>query len=252
MWREKLLPVVSTLRGLMQVNQYQKDTGDVHTLLAVEKAEALGLESGASGEVYQEIRRKDLLHLAILLHDLGKGRKEDHCEVGKVIAEETAARLGLDEQETRILVFLVQKHLLMANTAFRRDPYDQKVLLPFAEEVGTPEVLRKLLVLTAADIAAVGPGVLTKWKESLLTQLYRRTLPVVLGEQDQMVGPECIQELVSEVAREFTAAECVGLDWIESQLSQFPLRYLHGWPLKRMAIPLDAIKTLQAGDVLVE
>ncbi|HSL06339.1 MAG TPA: [protein-PII] uridylyltransferase [Nitrospiraceae bacterium] len=249
---EKLIPVFATLRGLMQFNQYHKYTVDEHTLLAVAKAEALALESGAIGEVYQEIRRKDLLHLAILLHDLGKGRKEDHCEVGKVIAEETAARLGFDEQETRTLVFLVHKHLLMANTAFRRDPYDQKVLLPFAQEVGTPEVLRKLLVLTAADIAAVGPGVLTKWKESLLTQLYMRTLSVVSGEQDKTVGPECIKELVGEVAREFTGTVPARLDWIESQLSRFPLRYLHGTSPKRIAAHLGAIGRLQPGDVLVE
>ena len=249
---EKLIPVFATLRGLMQFNQYHKYTVDEHTLLAVANAEALALESGVIGEVYQEIRRKDLVHLAVLLHDLGKGRKEDHSEVGKVIAEETAARLGLDEQETRTLVFLVHKHLLMANTAFRRDPYDQKVLVPFAEEVGTPEILRKLLVLTAADIAAVGPGVLTKWKESLLIQLYLRALPVVLGEQDKTVGPECLKELVSEVAREFTNTETVGLDWIELQLSQFPLRYLHGTPPKRIAAHLGAIGRLQAGDVLVE
>ena len=249
---EKLIPVFATLRGLMQFNQYHKYTVDEHTLLAVAKAEALALESGAIGEVYQEIRRKDLLHLAILLHDLGKGRKEDHCEVGKVIAEETAARLGCDEQETRTLVFLVHKHLLMAHTAFRRDPYDEKVLVPFAKEVGTPEVLRMLLVLTAADIAAVGPGVLTKWKESLLIKLFRRTFPAVSGEQDKTVGPECIKELVSEVAREFTNAAPGGLDWIESQLSQFPLRYLHGTPPKRIAAHLGAIGRLRAGDVLVE
>jgi [protein-PII] uridylyltransferase len=249
---EKLIPVFATLRGLMQFNQYHKYTVDEHTLLAVAKAEALALEPGIIGEVYQEIRRKDLLHLAILLHDLGKGRKEDHCEVGKAIAEETAARLGCDEQETRTLEFLVHRHLLMAHTAFRRDPYDQKVLLPFAKEVETPEVLRMLLVLTAADIAAVGPGVLTKWKGSLLTQLYLRTLPAVSGEQDKTVGPECIKELVSEVAREFTNTAAGELDWIELQLTQFPLRYLHGTPPKRIAAHLGAIRRLQAGDVLVE
>jgi [protein-PII] uridylyltransferase len=249
---EKLIPVFATLRGLMQFNQYHKYTVDEHTLLAVAKAEELALESGVIGEVYQEIRRKDLLHLAILLHDLGKGRKEDHCEVGKVIAEETAARLGFDEQETRTLVFLVHKHLLMANTAFRRDPYDEKVLMPFAKEAGTPEVLRMLLVLTAADIAAVGPGVLTKWKESLLTQLYLRTLPVVSGEQDKTVGPECIKELVSDVAREFTTTPAGELEWIELQLSQFPLRYLHGTSPKRIAAHLGAIRRLKTGEVLVE
>ena len=249
---EKLIPIFATLRGLMQFNQYHKYTVDEHTLLAVAKAEALALEAGVMGEVYQEIRRKDLLHLAILLHDLGKGRKEDHCEVGKMIAEETAARLGCDEQETKTLVFLVHRHLLMANTAFRRDPYDEKVLLPFAKEVGTPEILRMLLILTAADIAAVGPGVLTKWKESLLTQLYMRTLPAVSGEQDKTAGPDWLKELLSEVAREFTNAPTGELDWIESQLSQFPLRYLHGTSPKRIAAHLGAIRRLQAGDVLVE
>ncbi|MEP6889802.1 MAG: [protein-PII] uridylyltransferase, partial [Nitrospirota bacterium] len=249
---EKLIPIFATVRGLMQFNQYHKYTVDEHTLLAVAKAKALALESGVIGEVYQEIRRKDLLHLAILLHDLGKGRKEDHSEVGKVIAEETAARLGLDEQETRTLVFLVHKHLLMANTAFQHDPHDEKVLLPFARAVGTPEVLRKLLVLTAADIAAVGPGVLTKWKESLLTQLYLRTLPAVSGEQDKTVGTECLKEVVSEVTREFTKAPAGGLDWIELQLTRFPSCYLHETPPKRIAAHLQAIRRLRAGDVVVE
>lgn len=249
---EKLIPVFATLRGLMQFSQDHKYTVDEHTLLAVANAEMLALESGIIGEVYQEISRKDLLHLAILLHDLGKGRKEDHSEVGKVIAEETAARLGCDEQETRTLVFLVHKHLLMTNTAFRRDPYDEKVFLPFAKEVETPEVLRMLLILTIADIAAVGPGVLTKWKESLLIQLYLRTLSALSGEQDKTVGPERLKELVSEVAREFTDAAGGGIDWIESQLTKFPLRYLYGTPPKRIAAYLGAIGRLQAGGLLVE
>jgi [protein-PII] uridylyltransferase len=229
---EKLIPDFARARGLKQFNHYHKYTVDEHTLLAVAKAEALAQEPGVIGKVCQEIRRKDLLHLALLLHDLGKGLKENHSDVGRAIAEETAARLGCDEQETRTLVFLVHKHLLMSEVAFQCDPYDEKVLLPFARAVATPEALRKLLVLTAADIAAVGPGFLTKWKESLLTQLYLRTLPAVSGE--------------------FTNAAADGLDRTESQLSQFPLRYLHGTPPKWSASHLGAIGRLQAGDVLVE
>ena len=249
---EKVIPVFATLRGLMQFNQDHKYTVDEHTLRAVAKAEALALESGVIGAVYQEIRRKDLLHLAILLHDLGKGRKEDHCEVGKVIAEETAARLGCDPHETRTLVFLVHRHLLMSHTAFRRDPYDEKVLVPFAKAVGTPEVLRKLLALTVADISAVGPGVMTKWKASLLNELYLRTLSVVLGEQAQTDDSDRLKQLAGEVAREFTDTADAGLDWIESQLGQFPLRYLYATPPKRIAADLRAIRRLQAGDVLVK
>ncbi len=250
---EKLIPVFATLRGLMQFNQYHKYTVDEHTLLAVGKAEALAMEPGTMGEVYQEIKRKDLLHLAILLHDLGKGRKEDHCEVGKAIAEETAARLGCDLQESRTLMFLVHRHLIMSHTAFRRDPYDEKVLVPFAQEVVTPEVLRMMLILTAADIAAVGPGVLTKWKESLLIELYLRTLRTISGEQDdKMAGPNSLKRLTREVAQEFKTLVVGGLGWIESQLDRFPLRYLHGTPPKRIAAHLDAIARLQAGDALVE
>lgn len=249
---EKVVPVFAVLRGLMQFNQYHKYTVDDHTLLAVAKAEEYALDPSLLGEVYQEIRRKDLLHLAVLLHDLGKGRKEDHCEVGKTIAEETAARLGCDEHETRMLVFLVHKHLLMSNTAFRRDPYDEKVLLPFAEEVKTPEMLRMLLILTLADIAAVAPGVLNKWKQSLLIQLYLRTLPKLSGEQEKTVGPEYIKQLANEVAREFTDTTIGGADWIESQLGQFPIRYLHGTPPKRIAAHLGAVGRLKPGGVLVE
>ena len=249
---EKIIPVFARVRGLMQFNNVHKYTVDQHTLLAVAKAEALAQEPGLIGTVCQEIRRKDLLHLATLLHDMGKGRKEDHCEVGKVIAEETAARLGCDEQETRTLVFLVHNHLLMSQTAFQRDPYDRKVLLPFVRTVGTPETLRKLLVLTAADISAVGPGVLSKWKESLLIELYLRALPEVSGEQDETAGPDHLKQLAGEVARKFTDTATRGLDWIESQLSQFPLRYLHKTSPERIAVHLGAVGRLQAGEVLVE
>jgi UTP:GlnB (protein PII) uridylyltransferase len=135
---EKLIPVFATVRGLMQFNQYHKYTVDEHSLLAVAKAEALGQDAGVLGEVCREIKRKDLLHLAVLLHDLGKGREEDHSEVGRAIAEDTAARLGFDERETRSLVFLVHQHLLMAHTAFRRDPYDEKCCCPSRVPSGLP------------------------------------------------------------------------------------------------------------------
>src|SRR2546427_11427735 len=84
-------------------------------------------------------------------------------------------RLGLDDHETQLLVFLVRYHLLMSSTAFRRDSSDEKVVLRFARQVGTPEALKMLFVLTAADIAAVGPGVLTRWKETLLGDLFIKT-----------------------------------------------------------------------------
>ncbi len=251
---EKIIPAFGRVRGLMQFNQYHKYTVDEHSLLAVSKAESFLNDPGVLGEVYREIHRKDLLHLAVLLHDLGKGREDDHSEIGKSIAEKTAARLGLDEQGTRTLIFLVHRHLMMAHTAFRRDPYDDKVLLGFARAVGTPEVLRKLLVLTAADLAAVGPGVLTKWKESLLVELYLKAMPEVSGERETTSAADGLRRVAHEVAHEPCLRQLAGADedWIEAQLAQFPMRYAHGTAPSRVAAHLAAIKRLQPGEVLVE
>ena len=251
---EKLVPAFARVRGLMQFNQYHKYTVDEHSLLAVAKAEALAEHQGVLGEVYRDIKRKDILHLAVLLHDLGKGHEEDHSEVGKRLAEEAAARLGFDEQETRTLVFLVHRHLLMAHTAFRRDPYDEKVLLPFARAVGTPEVLRKLLALTAADIAAVGPEVLTKWKEALLVELYLRAMQEVSGERETADEPERLKRVAGEVAAQPVGAgqDMLNPAWIQAQLEQFPLRYAYGSAPRRIAAHLAAIKQLQPGQVVVD
>ncbi|MFO0767544.1 MAG: [protein-PII] uridylyltransferase [Nitrospiraceae bacterium] len=250
---EKLVPAFARVRGLMQFNQYHKYTVDENSLLAVAKVEALSDQQGVLGEVYRSIKRKDILHLAVLLHDLGKGHEEDHSEVGKRLAEEAAARLGFEEQETRTLVFLVHRHLLMAHTAFRRDPYDEKVLLPFAREVGTPEVLRKLLALTAADIAAVGPEVLTKWKESLLIELFLRAMQEVSGERETADEPERLKRIAADVVAQQEAAETERMerDWIQSELQQFPLRYAYGTSPRRIAAHLAAIRCLQPGRVVV-
>ncbi len=251
---EKLVPAFSRVRGLMQFNQYHKYTVDEHSLLAVAKAEALAEHPGVLGDVYREIKRKDLLHLALLLHDLGKGHEEDHSEVGKRLAEETAARLGFDERESRTLVMLVHRHLLMAHTAFRRDPYDEKVLLPFAREVGTPEVLRKLLALTAADIAAVGPDVLTKWKESLLVELYLRAMQEVSGERETADEPQRLARIADDVVAHASDKRNPPHDraWIRSELEQFPLRYAYGTSPHRIAVHLGAIRRLQPGGVVIE
>ena len=142
----------------------------------------------------------------------------------------------------------------MAHTAFRRDPYDHKVLLGFARAVGTPEVLRKLFVLTAADLAAVGPGVLTKWKESLLVELYLKAMPEVSGERETTSDAEGVRRVAREVAQEPVLRQQPGVDedWVQAQLAQFPLRYAQGTSPSRVAAHLAAIRRLEPGEALVE
>ena len=174
---ERLMPAFAHARGLLQFNNFHKYTVDEHCLLAVEKASELDVDEGWLGNVWRQVRRhRQILLLALLIHDLGKGYEGDHSEVGAGIAREVAALFQLDEAESEILEFLVLRHLLMAELAFRRNVDDDSLVLAFAREVGSPEVLRLLTVLTMADIAAVGPGVWNQWKAELLSDLYNRTL----------------------------------------------------------------------------
>ena len=249
---ERLIPAFGPVRGLMQFNAYHKYTVDHHSLLAVQEAERIGSGQDLLGQVYREIKRKDLLHLAILLHDVGKGQAEDHSLVGERIAREAAERLKLGEHETRLLTFLVRYHLLMSNTAFRRDPSDPKVVLGFARQVGTVEALKMLYVLTAADISAVGPDVLTRWKETLLSELYLKTLQELSGEED--AGTVNLARLKEDNAK----AVCQRLEgqipaeWLRHQLDAWPERSLALMPAERTAVHLEWVWRLTNDQVLVD
>ena len=179
---ERIIPQFSHARNLLQFNSFHKYTVDEHCIVAVERAIELADDEGWLGAVWRQINRKRTVLLALLIHDLGKGFVEDHSEVGAGIARDVAARLGLPADEAAIVEFLVLKHLAMAHVAFRRDVGDASIVVRFACDVGSPEVLQMLAVLTAADVAAVGPGTWTRWKADLLGDLYFRTLGYLDGE----------------------------------------------------------------------
>ena len=113
-----------------------------------------------------------MLYCAILLHDVAKGLPGDHSDVGAEIAQSLCPRLGLSADDTAAVAWLVKNHLVMSDTAQRRDVSDPKTVRDFVAMVQSPEMLRLLLVLTVADIRAVGPGVWNGWKGQLLRELY--------------------------------------------------------------------------------
>ncbi len=250
---ERLIPAFGRVRGLMQFNAYHKYTVDQHSLLAVLRAEEIGRGSDLLAQVYGEIKRKDVLHLAVLLHDLGKGQAEDHSIVGERMAVDVAARLGLDEHHAQLLAFLVRHHLLMSNTAFRRDPSDEKVVLRFSRQIGTPEALKMLYVLTAADISAVGPGVLTKWKETLRGELFLKTHKELAGDDETEARYEA--RLRIENVRQTVLDQVVGRlpeDWVSRQLEAWPDRYLASMSPARIVSHLEQIAKLRDAGVLVD
>jgi len=160
----------------------------------------------------------------------------------------------LDDHETQLLVFLVRYHLLMSSTAFRRDSSDEKVVLRFARQVGTPDALKMLFVLTAADIAAVGPGVLTRWKETLLGDLFIKTHKELAGGE----GAETTYEGLLDQAKEVRQAVLARLgqrlpqDWLRKQLEAWPDHYLAAMPAERILTHLEWLAKLAAAPVLVE
>lgn len=178
---ERIIPAMGHTRCLLQFNQYHKYTVDEHSLRAVTLATKLLQDPGPPGEVYRSLKSKRTLHLAVLLHDLGKGFADDHSIVGERIAKDTAARLELPAAEGEMLAILVRRHLEMPHLAFRRDLSDPQIISRFASDIGSSELLKHLFLLSIADLAAVGPGVLTDWKLDLLTELFERTNDCLTG-----------------------------------------------------------------------
>ena len=243
---EKIIPEFAHARCLLQFNEYHKFTVDEHSFRAVEKAAALAADTGPLGRVYKHIKRKRLLHLALLIHDLGKGYPEDHSEVGLRIAEETGARLRLTRHEAEMLKFLVHKHLLMSHLAFRRDTSDEQLIVKFAVEVGSPEVLEMLFVLTASDLAAVGPGVLNDWKIEVLNGLFQRTMQHVAGDSFNAAPTERWRQKQEQIRDCLRSADDSA--WFSEQVRSLPAAYLHAKSPEQIANDLEELHKLKPGD----
>jgi [protein-PII] uridylyltransferase len=172
---EQIIPAVRHTRCLLQFNEYHKYTVDAHCIRSVECAEEFAKREDFLGTLYRDSKQKLVLHLALLMHDLGKGFVEDHSEVGLRIADETCRILRLPDADRELICFLVHQHLIMTHTAFRFDLTQPSAIVKFTQQVGSLERLQLLTLLSCADLAAVGPGALNDWKLNLIHQLYDAT-----------------------------------------------------------------------------
>ena len=257
---EVVLPEFTHTRCLLQFNQYHAFTVDEHSIRAVEAAERFHTEPGPIGEVYRSLKSQQLLHLALLLHDLGKGFEEDHSDVGLRMADAVATRLDLPGPAREMLMFLVHKHLILSLVAFRRDLTDPAVIANFARDVGSPERLKMLYVMTAADMIAVGPNTWTEWKAELTTDLYRRTLPVLGGRPADAGSADRLSELERTIARigrdlagrspESPAARILNGE-LHDRLKTFPEHYLAATPPEQIAADLQDVSSLSSQQVIV-
>ncbi len=191
----RFVPDFGSVVSMMQFNMYHHYTVDEHLIRTVgvvseilrgeaEKAHPL------AHRLIGGLQRQRVLYVAAFLHDIAKGREEDHSIAGARVARQVGPRLGLDAEETELAEWLVRHHLDMSTIAQSRDLSDPKTIRDFADIVETPERLKLLLILTVADIRAVGPTTWNGWKGQLLRTLYYETLPLVEGRHKEAGSAE--------------------------------------------------------------
>ncbi|WP_374944699.1 [protein-PII] uridylyltransferase [Sphingomonas sp.] len=190
----RFVPDFGRVVAQMQFDMYHHYTVDEHTIRAIGLLSQIerGLlkdDHPLATAIVRQIVSRRALYIAVLCHDIAKGRGGDHSVLGAEVARRLAPRLGLSAAETETVAWLVRAHLLMSATAFKRDLSDFKTILDFCEVVQSPERLRLLMLLTVVDIRAVGPGVWNGWKRQLLATLYEAAEEVLrLGHKQKGRG----------------------------------------------------------------
>ncbi|WP_343564376.1 [protein-PII] uridylyltransferase [Kiloniella sp. b19] len=200
----QFIPDFGKVVALMQFNMYHSYTVDEHTIFTIDvltQIERGDLSEAApiATEVIHKVQSRRALYVAMLLHDIAKGRPGDHSVEGAKVALRLCPKLGLSPEETETVSWLVRYHLTMSETAFSRDIDDPQTIQDFAEIVQSPERLRLLLVLTVADIRGVGPTVWNGWKAALLRDLYWRTESLLSGEHAEEGRQHRIQATIHQL-----------------------------------------------------
>ncbi len=224
----RFVPDFGRIVAMMQFNMYHHFTVDEHLIrslgvLAKIEAGELEDEHPLAHRIVGTIQNRRALYVAMFLHDIAKGRKEDHSIAGAAVARKLGPRLGLDAAETSTVAWLVEHHLLMSMTAQSRDLSDPKTIETFASVVQSLERLKLLLVITIADIKAVGPGTWTAWKATLLRTLYYETEMVLSGGRSEIPRTDRVRLI------QMRLREQLG-DWSAEEFDAYAARhYPHYW-----------------------
>ena len=219
----RFVPDFGKVVAMMQYDMYHHYTVDAHTIHAIELLAAvergdLAQDHPLSSELIHKIASRRALYVAVLCHDIAKGRGGDHSVLGEGVVRRLGPRLGLSMVEIDLAAWLVRWHLLMSHTAFKRDIADKKTVEDFARRVSSPERLRTLLILTVVDIRAVGPGTWNGWKAQLLRDLYH-------AAEEILVAGHAARGRAQRVADQKAAQADRLSDWSEAGVAALQARF---------------------------
>ncbi|MEO1397725.1 MAG: [protein-PII] uridylyltransferase [Pseudomonadota bacterium] len=224
----RFIPDFGKVVAMMQFNMYHHYTVDEHLLRSIGvlseiDAGAMEQQHPLANMLMSKIQQRRVLYVALLLHDIAKGRPEDHSIAGARVARRVCPRLGMSAQETELVSWLITHHLLMSNIAQTRDLNDPKTIQDFAETMQSMERMQLLLILTVCDIKAVGPGVWNGWKAQLLRTLYYEAEPILNGGFSSIPRKERIHGVLGELRSAFA-------DWSKEDVERIlALPYSNYW-----------------------
>jgi len=249
----KYMPDFGRIVGMMQFDMYHSYTVDEHTIKAVGILHAI--EQGAvkdeaplACELFPKISSRRALYVAILLHDIAKGRGGDHSILGADVAEGLCPEMGLSDEETETVIWLIKHHLLMSKIAFRYDLNDPKTIVDFIADVQSPERLKLLLILTVADIRAVGPDIWNGWKASLMRDLYRRAEALMGGAAPAEVAHIASAEALYAVSEKLREQKSWDETRIASYAAQFYPSYWTAFSTKQLVKQAELVDSFSFED----
>ncbi len=248
-----VIPAFKTIAYRVQYDMYHIYTVGIHSIKTVEEIEKI--TDGGEGtdrflqSLYRKVRNKPVLLLAAFLHDIGKGHGKDHARRGSEMAYEIATGLGMPRADAELVSFIVRNHLVLSDTAQRRDINDEKLIYEFSKLVKRRENLKMLYLLTVADLRAVSSSVWSEWKGSLIHELYMRSEEALEQGLDMARLTTEKYQLTREMARERLRGKADD-SIIDEFLDGFKSRYFTTYSIQEIVEHFDLINRLKADGLL--
>ena len=247
------LPEFERLTCLVQYDIYHIYTVDEHTLVALENLEDLGQQEGGMAAILAQCTRRDLLFFAVLLHDVGKWKRDDHIARGIEMTDELSERMGLDPEERAMLRFLVEHHQDMVMISRRRNLDDYEMIAEFAGLFANEEWLRALYLISYADLSAVAPDAWTEWQGALLWELYYKTAEQLHSDMQALEAKQRARQKLNEhldhIEGRWSAQRVVQF---QEHIEQLSPSYLVAYDREQIKVHLEMIARLREQPFVLE